>query len=210
MHSRHLLYWFVVNNILAFAPVALAYAVQALAARWQHRPALKLAAAALLLVWLVFLPNSCYLLTEWRHYLRNVDASNLYLRSRLDSDATLSLMILTAFFACYSVIGILAFTLAIRPIARLVRGEGATPWAWGLPLFLLASVGVYLGLILRYNTWDLLTRPEQVWASVSQLALRPRLSALIVAFAAFLWLVYLAIDVWLDGLAARFKNTHPG
>ena len=65
------------------------------------------------------------------------------------------------------------------------------------------AVGVYLGLILRYNSWDLVHRPAEVWAAVAHLRFRPDLSLALFLFGGFLWLVYLAADVRIDGLQAR-------
>jgi len=192
---------------LAAAPVALAQVISWTAGYWKKTPVLKLLAALLGVAWLAFLPNTCYLLTEWRHYLLTLDASNLYLQSRLDSGATLRLMLYTAFYFCYSAIGMLAFALAIRPMSRLVRLRGLSAWVAAIPLFLLLSLGVYLGLILRYNSWDLMTRPEQVWGSVLELTRHPMLVRFLVVFGAFLWLAYTAIDIWIDGFISRWRKT---
>jgi len=198
------------NVFLAAIPVAAAYLMAAAEGRARKRPLWNIILLAAGLVWLVFLPNTCYLLTEWRHFLMELDQSNLYLQSRLNPSVTLLLMFYTAFYFCYSAVGMLAFALAIRPVAALLRRVGARTWVWGLPLFLLMSVGVYLGLVMRFNSWELLTRPGEIWASVERLALRPRLSAFIVFFGAFLWLAYGVIDIWIDGLLARLRAVSGG
>lgn len=206
MHDQSSLQWVLKNLFLALAPVALAQAIYWLASVRDKTLLLKIGIGALAAVWLAFLPNTCYLLTEWRHFLRGLDSTDLYLRSQFNGDMTLLLMKYTVFYFCYSGIGMLMFTLAIRPIARLGKKTGATVWVWGLPLFLMLSVGVYLGLILRYNSWDLATRPGVVWDSMVEILFRPKLSAFIVAFAGFLWLSYAAIDIWIDGFIGRWTR----
>src|SRR4051812_24569935 len=59
------------NLALAAIPVPAAYAFASrVRTAKASRSRLPVASAAVLgLVWLVFLPNSCYLMTEWRHFL---------------------------------------------------------------------------------------------------------------------------------------------
>ena len=188
-------------------PVLLAQVIRLLAGKDGNiRPILKAPVFILGMVWLVFLPNTCYLLTEWRHFLNIVDYGNFGDRLRSDPSSIILLMRYTLFYIIFSGIGVLAFAMAIRPIARIAKQRGMNLWVWGAPFFLMMSIGVYLGLVLRFNSWDLIKRPEQVWLSVLELGFRPTLSPLIIAFAAVLWLVYLAIDIWVDGFALRLKR----
>jgi len=199
--------WVIWNSFLALVPVALAQVICRAAAVPRKGTALKVGLVLLTLTWLAFLPNTCYLFTEWRHFLARLDASDLYLRSQQSSGLILRLMIETAAYACYAGFGMLTFVLAIRPIERLARKRFVEVWPLAIPLFILLSVGVYLGLILRFNSWELLTRPMDIGRSVAALAYRPTLSLLIIAFAGFLWLAYIAIDIWIDGFLVRWRGT---
>jgi len=205
MQLTYLFHWVTWNTFLAVIPVAAGYAIHLLAEK-PGRSGLKTALMVLFAaVWLAFLPNTCYLLTEWRHFLSRVGYTHLYARWHVDAAAALDLMVYTLFYLCYSGIGALTFALAVRPVARLLKEEGAVLWIWGMPFFLLMSVGVYLGLVLRYNSWDLVSRPAEVWAAFINLGSRPAPSFFIIAFAAFLWVVFLVMDVWVDGLRTRWK-----
>jgi uncharacterized membrane protein len=195
------------NLFLAAVPVVLAQVICRSEPRWRGRTGASIGIAALLLLWLVFLPNTCYLLTEWRHFLVTLDASNLYLRSQVDHRITLLLMLYTAFFFCYSAVGMLAFALAIRPVDRLVRKDGNVPWVWGTLLFLLVSLGVFLGLVPRFNSWNLATHPARIFTTIGVVFHHPVLSAFLVVFAGMLWLMYVAIDIWIDGFLLRWPNT---
>jgi len=199
--------WVIWNSFLALVPVALAQVICRAATVPKKGTALKVSLVLLTLTWLAFLPNTCYLFTEWRHFLARLDASDLYLRSQQSSGLILRLMIETAAYACYAGFGMLTFVLAIRPIERLARKRFVEVWPLAIPLFILLSVGVYLGLILRFNSWELLTRPMDIGRSVAALAYRPTLSLLIIAFAGFLWLAYIAIDIWIDGFLVRWRGT---
>ena len=200
--------WVSWNTLLALIPVVLAYTIQGISCSNQgHSSSVKKVLMMILgLAWLAFIPNTCYLLTEWRHFLSYIGYSGLWATWHLDSGAALQMMVYTLFYAIYSGIGVVTFALAIRPIANIVRQRGASLWIWGMLFFLLMSVGVYLGLVLRFNSWDLLSRPELVWRSMLQVLERPILFAFIVIFAMFLWVLYFTVDIWMDGLAARFGH----
>jgi uncharacterized membrane protein len=106
----------------------------------------------------------------------------------------------------YVMAGALSFALAIRPVHRLASRIGLAAWKWGIPFFGLMSLGVYLGLILRYNSWELLTRPGLILTSVWAAVQRPRLLLVILAFGGFLWAAYGMMDIWIDGFLARWSR----
>lgn len=156
--------------------------------------------------WLAFLPNSCYLLTEWRHFLDTLYFGGLYHEARLSPDGAMRFLAYTAFYALYSGCGMVCFALSIRPLARVLRTRGVNVVLPGIALFLLVALGVYLGLILRYNSWDIVARPGVIAASIANVLSRPRLGMVIVGFAAFLWIAYSAIDIWIDGFSQRISS----
>ncbi len=195
---------------LAFLPVAFAYA-----AVWCHNESkreklMQFPFAVSVMLWLAFLPNSCYLLTEWRHFLYSLDSSNMFLRAEADSRWVIVLTFYAAIYFVFSGVGMIAFTLAIRPIARIARIYVPNTWIATVPLFLMLSVGVYLGLVLRYNSWELVSRPGAVWADIVNVGSSPMLVAMILAFGAFLFLAHVAMDIWIDALVARWKCRNKG
>ena len=188
--------WILWNLFLAAIPVALGYAVAGIGRQitWR-RPWLWLALAPLLALWLIFLPNSCYLFTEPRHLFDAMERYGLWTRARHDPGAAMGLALRAGVALLYSSAGALTFALSIRPIKAWVRSLGF-PTAWGvLPFFMLVSLGVYLGLVVRYNSWDLLTRPGKVLETVAKLTDRPLLVATVVLFGLFLWLAYEVGDI---------------
>lgn len=154
--------------------------------------------APLALLWLLFLPNTAYLLTEWRHYLTTiiVNQSTYYpvVRGRAYAvDATRNLLFLTAFFGLFSGIGMVTMVAAIRPIEALLSRYAAKVRVWAIPaLFVFCSVGVYLGLVDRLNSWEPLDARTVtlVATSPAHIAGSPWLMVIILWFAAFLWLFY--------------------
>ena len=193
------------NAFLALIPVGLAYLIPAVATSKVRSGVRYPFVALLILAWLAMVPNTCYLLTEWRKFLAIVDGQDLYVRSANDEMVFVRVCALWLAYFLYSGLGMVAFTLSIRPVERLIARRGGSIWVWGLPFFAALSVGVYLGLILRFNSWDLLTRPSTVWSVIAGLVGRPALSAFIVVFGVFLWVAYEAIDIWIDGILDR-KN----
>lgn len=205
MNLRGFLFHTLWNLGLAIIPVLLGYALGAVGRRaiTGRNPLLWASVVVLGLLWLAFVPNTCYLLTEWRHLLDLVERNHLYTRGKSDPQYLFSIGLFAFFYFCYSGFGVLALTLSIRPVERMLR-------AWRLPflllapfLFLLLSVGVYLGLILRYNSWDLWTRPGVIGRTLVGIPFRPVLSFSILVFALVLWGLYEALDIWVDGVRER-------
>lgn len=194
------------DTTLAVIPVVLSYAIIWLSKPHQLR-SLRIAIACMLgVVWLVFLPNSCYLVTEWRHFFYQVDATNLFLRAQHDKFMFLQFILLGITYFLFSGFGLLTFTLAIRPIEKMAANRGVTIWTWGVPFFSALSLGVYLGLVMRFNSWDSLMHPRRLLVTIAAIGDHPLLVILILLFGLFLWAVYEAIDVWIDALAERWSE----
>ena len=127
------------NLTLAWIPLVLAVAARRSYAR-RRSPVELLAVGA---AWLVFLPNAPYVLTDFIH---------LGERHRLFDT------LLIASFAFTS----LALGFASLLLVQLVvtRAAGAMiGWATALASLFAASVGIYLGRVLRFNSWDVVRRP---------------------------------------------------
>lgn len=194
------------NGMLAVIPVVLAQVVLWLSGMHGSRTIRNLAIAALSLVWFAFLPNTCYLLTEWRHFLFWVDVRDPFTSPRLGGPLLEKIVAMSVFYLLYSGFGILTFALAIRPMKYLASKRGAAVRFWAIPFFTALSIGVYLGLVLRFNTWDLISRPGMVWSALVDLGGRARLLAFILAFGLFLWGAYETTDIWIDGLKERWNR----
>ncbi|MHB1000182.1 MAG: DUF1361 domain-containing protein [Armatimonadota bacterium] len=199
--------WVSWNTFLAIIPIVFAYLID-ITYRSITKSRIKTVSLVTLgILWMLFLPNTCYLLTEWRHFLIEIGERNLHVQWQESSRSALSLMIRTLFYLCYSGIGVLTFAAAIRPIVRILKQTEIKLWLIGIPFFILLSLGVYLGLILRFNSWDLFSRPNEIWWSITRLLYRPTLSGLILLFGGFLWLSYIIMDIWIDGFICRWKET---
>jgi uncharacterized membrane protein len=202
----HFVTWISWNLFLAIVPVALAYAMARVGRRAFRQPRLWLWIGPLAALWLIFLPNSCYLFTEPVHLLAAVEKSSLWPRARHDAGAALDLALWTGVSMNYVAFGALSFALAIRPVRALAERSGLAVSRWSWLFFLLMAVGVYLGRIVRYNSWDLLTRPSAVLETTVSLASRPLLLSGIALFGLFLWIAYVVADIWIDGAMLRWQR----
>jgi uncharacterized membrane protein len=200
--------WILWNIFLAVIPVVLAYllAAGALALTLRKKRVPWLFWLPLAVAWLAFLPNTCYLLTEWRHFLFDPHFTDL--REAAETNRVLMLHVARQglFFLLYSGVGVLCFGLSIRPVAHLLRKARINPVVPAVPFFLLVSLGVYMGLIVRLNSWDILKRPGYVLNVAIRAVTNPLLLETIVVFAFLLWLLYEAVDIWVDGLAQRLRQ----
>ncbi len=202
------------NLFLALIPVVLAFAI-ARGARRDLRTTGQVRWGVwlpLAFVWLIFLPNSCYLLTEWRHYLETLTESPLYAQAHQTRDGKLDFFITTGFYLFYSGAGLLAFFLAVWPLDRLTRRRLGRAGTLLRPLLVpLCALGVYLGLMQgRFNSWDLANahRLHLLLATTAQVFHSPFLLCLILLFGTVLGLLYAAFDIWMDGIAWRLARRH--
>ncbi len=201
------------NLFLALIPVALAFFI-ARGLRSQRRAGVPIVWALwipLLLVWLVFLPNTCYLLTEWRHYLDTIGDSSgpVYFGARGSRAIFLDLLLLTGFYVVYTGSGLLTFFLAVWPLERLARRRlGWVVWPLQASVFVLCALGVYLGLVDRFNSWDLLHPHRLITILETSLGVqqRPLLLGFILGFGAILGVLYTLFDIWMDGAAWRLQT----
>jgi uncharacterized membrane protein len=143
-HERAYLF-LIWNLFLAWVPYGCALGIRAL-----HRRRLPgLALVPFFLVWLGFLPNAPYLVTDFVH-----------LRFRVGAPLWFDAVMLAAF--AWAGVGL--GTASLRVCAHVVRVRaGSLAVLAFTPLVALATgFGIYLGRFLRLNTWDVATRPGTV------------------------------------------------
>ena len=101
------------------------------------------------LAWLLFLPNAPYIVTDFLHVGVIVGAPIWF-------DAAL-----VAAFAATGVMLGLGSLLLVQSVVSRACGE---LWGWLMlaPLLGLCSVGIALGRVYRFNSWDALSQPDAV------------------------------------------------
>jgi uncharacterized membrane protein len=133
-------------------------------------------------LWLLFLPNAPYLVTDLKHVGRGDGVPVLYDVLLLSAAAWTGLLLgLTSLFLMHA-------------IARRVVGA-VNAWALVVGVLGLSSFGIYLGRVLRWNSWDVFVRPGSLLSTIANGALHPlshpRPVAVTVLFTSFLLVSYL-------------------
>lgn len=140
--------------------------------------------AALTGAWLLFFPNAPYIFTDLIHV-------NTRYFSHFWVDMTL--ILLCAFTGL--VLGFVSLYLMQSVVAR--KYGRAASWFFVAAVAGLSSYGVYLGRFLRFNSWDVLVKPVQLYNGINRWASDPLANAnsfaFPVLFATFLFIAYVLL-----------------
>jgi uncharacterized membrane protein len=179
------------NLFLAWIPLVAALAVHDLRARG----ATFLRVLPLAAVWLAFLPNAPYLLTDFVH-----------LGSRDDAPLWFDIIL----FGSFAWTGMLLGFLSIFVMQGIVRRAAGPVWGWVLAAGSLgaSAFGIYLGRSLGWNSWDFVVRPgallQDIWARLADPLAYPRGVGMTVALTVLLTTGYLTMYAFVQlGAAER-------
>jgi uncharacterized membrane protein len=114
----------------------------------------------LILIWLLFMPNSFYILTDLFH-LENMGNGHPWF------DLTLILS--------FAWNGILLGILSIRKMEMLLK-KGKGKIISGLVIctvMWLNAFGIYIGRFLRFNSWDIILNPFSLFGEIADIILNP-------------------------------------
>jgi uncharacterized membrane protein len=137
----------------------------------------------LFIIWLLFLPNAFYLITDYIH-LYEYGGINI----------TYDIVMLGAFTFAGIIIGYTSLWLVHKRTVQKIGPKGH----W-LPILALLASGfaIYLGRELRWNSWDVLFNPFGLLFDLSGMFIEPTKQGLTLLttllFFAFLGLIYLSI-----------------
>ncbi len=145
-HSR----WMLWNLFLAFIPLLLSLFLF----RW-HRGSRTVLWWLALLVFIAFLPNAPYLLTDIIHLIR---------ATRSGYSAWVLVVFVIPIHVTAIFLGIEAYVLSVLNQGHYLRRQGVGKFLIPAELLthVLCAIGVYLGRFIRFNSWDLVTRPDMV------------------------------------------------
>ncbi len=139
-----------------------------------------------LLLFVAFLPNAPYVLTDVIHLVTDIQNN--------DSLAISTLVIIPKYLL-FVFVGFEAYVLCLINLGTFLKHQGLGSFVPQAELILhaLSAIGIYLGRIERFNSWDIVTRPHHVLSSiVESLIDRRPLAFIMVALlviAGFYWLL---------------------
>lgn len=151
-------YWFMLWNLcLGVVPIGLMLVLLRYLKKHSWREPLSV---IMTLVWLSFLPNSFYMISDLIHLDRSPDISVLY-------DAVL----LLSFLLNGMIAGLLSMVLLHRALLKRRLDNQAHIIMAGV--ILLVSFAIYLGRTLRWNSWSIITNPGGLIYDVSERVIHP-------------------------------------
>ncbi|MCL5245215.1 DUF1361 domain-containing protein [Cellulophaga sp. 20_2_10] len=128
-------------------------------------------------LWLLFLPNSPYIITDLIH-LQNESATMVWL----------DLLIVFV----YAINGLLLGLFSMIDIYHILKSKYDAKNAnfFMIYLCLLCGYGVYLGRFLRFNSWDLFTKPHILVYNIAHSLTNYNVWAMTFAFGSLLWILF--------------------
>ena len=174
-------YDFLVRNLgLAWVPLIAAGLASAAAyqrlARW-------LVALPFSLVWLVFFPNTFYMLTDFQH----LEWASVYLPYWFD------VMLIVWFAWTGLLLGVASLFLMHELVARITRPW--LGWLFAMAATLVGGFGVYLGRFVRWSSWDILHQPFSIFQDILEVFTDPLSNQPVVIFVVFYALLFLFVYV---------------
>ena len=166
------------NLVLAWLPLVFAARLDTVLKRklWSSWEAL-----ALSVLWLIFLPNTFYMVSDFIH-LQDTSASN----------AVYAAVLLTSFIYTGVTLGFSSLYLVHLQLKKRFSSRESAGWV-AFVLFV-CSVGVYFGRNLRWNSWDIFTNPGgllvDIYDHLAHIATYPEMTETTLAFFLLLCTMY--------------------
>lgn len=146
------------NLALAWIPYTLSFAICALYSVFPRGWWLFVPIPSL--VWLLFLPNAPYIVTDFWHLMHR---------------PPVPLWFDIGMIASFALTGCLLTVVSLRTMHNLVSRQLGRLAGWGFAFLalILSGLGIYLGRFGRFNSWDLLFHPEEILKTLAAPILNP-------------------------------------
>jgi uncharacterized membrane protein len=141
--------------------------------------------AAFGIVWLLLFPNAPYLTTDFIHLVAN--KQQYLIHGEISYLAWFDLILFFLFSWCGLFLGYLS-TFQFHRMVAASFGE-ASGWVFIIAVSLLGGYGVFLGRVVRLNSWDVLFSPFRLLDGVLG-SLHARGAFFTLLFALFLFVIY--------------------
>lgn len=135
--------------------------------------------------WMLFLPNSPYIITDLIHLH--------------DEDSILIWLDLFLVFV-FALNGLLLGLLSLMDMSGYISKSYSKRTSHVAIIFicLLCGYGIYLGRFLRFNSWDILTKPIFLFNQIGSSLTQPKVWAITFAFGGLLWVLFLLLRSFSD------------
>jgi uncharacterized membrane protein len=192
-------WWMVWNAVLALIPVVLS--ILFFKREEQPRPVIRgitfLFEVALVLL---ILPNAPYVATDLVHFLEVVRTGDASLWKLLGTELPI--------YVIFVLFGLVCYSFTVDRLLNALRMRLGRAWEWagifGIPL--LSSVGVYLGRVARYNSWDVLTDPQGIIQSSHAGIDQMKIAKVLIGMWIGLILVHQVYRTFHDGILVRMEE----
>jgi len=149
----------------------------------------KILAVVLFIIWLLLFPNTAYIITDIRHLLNYCPIDSL---NEVCSDGVWMIPI----FFTYSIFGWVSFYYILKLMSDLINKifKSLRTYLPAVLIIPLTSLGVLLGLLNRFNSWDIFLYPA--WLLKVSLVYFSDINYFLnwLVFTAFLYLLYFVGD----------------
>jgi uncharacterized membrane protein len=140
-----------------------------------------------LTIWLLFIPNSFYIITDLIHFTRIRTAPKWF-----------DLLLIFSF----AWNGILAGLISLRKVEMILMLK----WKKEFPVFVvfavmwLSAFGIYIGRFLRFNSWDVLGNPFSLASEIIDMVIHPFVNG-------YAWGMTLCYGIFMTVLYLTIRNT---
>jgi uncharacterized membrane protein len=169
--------WMVWNLFLALVPLALSM--------WLFRLARTRSMAwwMAFFLFVTFLPNAPYILTDLIHLVGEIQGTH---------SLAINTLVILPKYLLFVFLGFEAYVLCLINLGFYFKRQGLGSWVPQAELLLhgLSAIGIYLGRIERFNSWDIVTRPHHVLNSVAESLLDKRPLLFMASALLALWGLY--------------------
>lgn len=155
-------------------------------------------------VWLAFLPNAPYVLTDIIHLIQQI-------RLGIFSVYVIALVLIPEYLL-FILTGFSAYVLSLLMLERYLKQQGRAVWLLPVELTIhgLSAVGIYLGRFQRLNSWDLITQLDYVVSELVGDLISKQPLLLTAASFVVLVVLYRLVRVVLLALIAYRQANRPG